>query len=75
MNSFINNLHQNGQHYGEWQLCQPFIRYQILLSVIIIDPGIKTESGYKTYDDGISMDIFIKVSWYIYNTSTRHPLA
>ena len=28
--------------------------------VVIVDPGIKIESGYKPYDDGLSMDIFIK---------------
>ena len=30
--------------------------------VVIIDPGIKVEDGYSAYDDGIKMDIFIKVS-------------
>ena len=30
--------------------------------VVIIDPGIKVENGYSAYDDGIKMDIFIKVS-------------
>ena len=30
--------------------------------VVIIDPGIKVENGYNAYDDGIKMDIFIKVS-------------
>ena len=30
--------------------------------VVIIDPGIKVENGYSAYEDGIKMDIFIKVS-------------
>lgn len=28
--------------------------------VLICDPGIKVEEGYKTYEDGISQDVFIK---------------
>ena len=33
----------------------------IIFIVVIIDPGIKVETGYTAYDDGIKMDIFIKV--------------
>ena len=29
--------------------------------VVIIDPGIKTENGYSPYEDGLKMDIFVKV--------------
>jgi len=29
--------------------------------VVITDPGIKTETGYKPYDDGVSQGTFIKV--------------
>jgi len=28
--------------------------------VIILDPGIKIEAGYKAYDEGIAQDIFVK---------------
>ena len=30
-------------------------------SVVIVDPGIKMESGYAPYEDGLKMGIFIKV--------------
>ena len=30
-------------------------------TVVIIDPGIKVEKGYPAYDDGLAMDVFIKV--------------
>ena len=29
--------------------------------MVITDPGMKTETGYKPYDDGVQEDIFIKV--------------
>ncbi len=29
-------------------------------AVVMCDPGIKVEEGYKTYDDGIKQDVFIK---------------
>jgi len=29
--------------------------------VVITDPGISNTVGYKPYDDGVSMDIFVKV--------------
>ena len=29
--------------------------------VVITDPGIKVDHGYKPYDDGISQGVFIKV--------------
>ena len=31
------------------------------LLVIIMDPSISTSEGYKPYQDGMKMDIFIKV--------------
>ncbi|MFM2207952.1 MAG: hypothetical protein RL213_1927 [Bacteroidota bacterium] len=29
-------------------------------TTVIVDPGIKTEKGYKAYEDGIANDIFVK---------------
>ena len=29
--------------------------------MVITDPGIKVDHGYKPYDDGISQGVFIKV--------------
>lgn len=29
-------------------------------TAVILDPGIKTEKGYKPYDDGIARDVFVK---------------
>ena len=34
----------------------------LILPVVITDPGIKIENGYKSYDDGVALDIFIKAS-------------
>jgi alpha-glucosidase (family GH31 glycosyl hydrolase) len=28
--------------------------------VLIVDPGIKIDSGLKSYDEGLAMDIFVK---------------
>ena len=36
--------------------------------MVIIDPGIKVETGYTPYEDGVKMDIFIKVCTYILYT-------
>ena len=38
------------------------IIFDIILLVVIVDPGMKVEKGYSPYEDGIKMDIFIKVS-------------
>lgn len=32
-----------------------------LCLVMITDPGINIDKGYSPYDDGVEMDIFIKV--------------
>ena len=29
--------------------------------MIIVNPGIKVDNGYKTYDNGIEMGVFIRV--------------
>ena len=34
--------------------------YYCMYSVVIIDPGIKNETGYIPYDDGIKDDVFLK---------------
>ena len=39
----------------------PIIIIIISILVVIIDPGIKTEKGYSAYDDGLKMDVFVKV--------------
>ncbi|XP_074657102.1 lysosomal alpha-glucosidase-like [Tubulanus polymorphus] len=31
--------------------------------VIIVDPAIKYQTGYKPYEDGIALDVFIKNPW------------
>ncbi len=33
----------------------------VVFAVVITDPGMKNEKGYKPYDDGVSEDIFVKV--------------
>ena len=33
----------------------------LLFLVVITDPGIKVDHGYKPYDDGISQGVFVKV--------------
>ena len=38
------------------------IIFDIILLVVIVDPGMKVEKDYSPYEDGIKMDIFIKVS-------------
>ena len=38
------------------------VSLKFVIVVVIIDPGIKVESGYSAYDDGLKMDIFIKVT-------------
>ena len=38
------------------------VLFKFIILVVIIDPGIKVESGYSAYDDGLEMDIFIKVT-------------
>ena len=38
------------------------VSLKYVIVVVIIDPGIKVESGYSAYDDGLKMDIFIKVT-------------
>ena len=29
--------------------------------MVIVDPAISVTKGYKAYDDGLKMDVFIKV--------------
>ena len=36
--------------------------YNYVIVVVIIDPGIKAETGYSPYDEGVQMGIFIKVT-------------
>ena len=38
------------------------VSFKFIILVVIVDPGIKVESGYSAYDDGLKMDIFIKVT-------------
>ena len=35
--------------------------------MVIIDPGIKVDRGYKTYDNGLEMGVFIRVCILVYN--------
>ena len=37
------------------------ILWLLLFLVVITDPGIKVDRGYKPYDDGISQGVFVKV--------------
>ena len=34
--------------------------------MVIIDPGIKVDRGYKTYDNGLEMGVFIRVCMLVY---------
>jgi alpha-glucosidase (family GH31 glycosyl hydrolase) len=45
LGDFVDNLHKNNQHY-----------------IPILDAGVamRTDAGYKAYDDGVKDDIFIK---------------
>ena len=45
--------------YKRLSLVAPF--FSCLFTVVIVDPGISNTVGYKPYDDGVSMDIFVKV--------------
>ena len=38
-------------------------QFSVIISflVVITDPGIKVDHGYKPYDDGISQGAFLKV--------------
>gem|GEM_PF-4794043 len=37
-----------------------FLKQEGFHVVVMCDPGIKVEPGYKTYDDGIKENVFIK---------------
>ena len=37
----------------------------LIVVVVITDPGIKVDHGYKPYDDGIAQGVFIKVRTYL----------
>ena len=41
------------------------VTYNVIVLVVIIDPGIKVDHGYKPYDDGISKGVFVKVRTYV----------
>ena len=41
--------------------------YNLIFLVVIIDPGIKVDKGYKTYDNGLEMGVFIRVCMHLYN--------
>ena len=32
-----------------------------ILLVVIVDPGIKVDHGYRSYDNGMDMGVFIRV--------------
>ena len=38
------------------------LAFNFIHLVVIVDPGIKVDRGYKAYDDGISKGVFVKVS-------------
>ena len=46
--------------------CNSQCCYHLIIVVVITDPGIKVDHGYKPYDDGISQGVFIKVCTYVY---------
>ena len=46
--------------------CNSHYCYCLIIVVVITDPGIKVDHGYKPYDDGISQGVFIKVCTYVY---------
>ena len=62
MKDFIEELHRNGQHYGKL-LDFDFVRIFMMIrnAVVIVNPAISNTPGYKPYDDGLEMDIFVKV--------------
>ena len=33
--------------------------------MIIVDPGVKVDHGYSTYDNGMKLGVFIRVRTYI----------
>ena len=67
MKKFIDTLHNNKQHFGEFltkslsinlRRSHAFIPRTV---VVVLDPAISATKGYKPYDDGLRMNIFIKV--------------
>lgn len=44
------------------------VSFKFIILVVIIDPGIKVESDYSAFVDGLEMDIFIKVTLINNNT-------
>ena len=51
--------------------------YAVILLVIIVDPGIKVDHGYRSYDNGMDMGVFIRVCYqytsadYVHNISNK----
>ena len=33
----------------------------LILLVVIVDPGIKVDHGYRSYDNGMDLGVFIRV--------------
>ena len=63
MNQFVDKLHSNGQHYGNIKTDVTITSLTVSCShtVVIVDPGIKNESGYPSYDQGLQSNSFITV--------------
>ena len=81
MKGFIEELHSNGQRYGNLtsltaQLIigeseQPAALILCNSAVVIVDPGISNIQGYQPYQDGLEMDIFIKVASETYKPTSE----
>ena len=40
-------------------------RWSLIVLVIIVDPGVKVDQGYSTYDNGMKLGVFIRVRTYV----------
>ncbi|HCZ36213.1 MAG TPA: glycoside hydrolase family 31, partial [Cytophagales bacterium] len=50
----------DGQNFSDPKALINYLKQQGFEVVVMCDPGIKVEPGYKTYDDGVKYDVFIK---------------
>jgi alpha-glucosidase len=50
----------DGKNFSDPKGLIDFLKQQGFEVVVMCDPGIKVEPGYKIYDDGVKQDVFIK---------------